>query len=540
VRHNLDARRAAGRFREESTIHASRSRYAPRSPGPDALGERAMTQLFGRYELLRKVAAGGMAEIFLARQWGEGGFFRDVVIKRIFRNLADDDKQLRMFQDEARLLAELCHPNIPQVFELGIEEGQWFITMEWVDGHDLSDLAVVGTRSHQPMPLSVAIGIVMQACEALHHAHERRDKAGRPLRIVHRDVTPQNVMVTRDGVVKLLDFGIARTSARRDTDAGVVKGTFSYMAPEQVRARPLDKRADVFALGVILYELTTGARLFRGNDVQVMTQVVEQDAPPPSARIADFPPELERIVLNALQRDRGQRTPSASHLALALEEFATTNGLLVGPRAVSRHVLQVFPYERLNEENAGIVESSAQSGWREPAAQPTLTGRPVAHELDDDSLFDDLRLLSAAPPAFEGEEADPLTLPPHERRGEYAIDDITDSGADRDVTDDTEFDADSLLESMPPEPLSPARFDDVRRIAPTRSSSPDAMSAADRAARYPSLPPELFELDDADVSRKPVVLLASPKRAQSVSPGAGEYMRDLMRRLEKDEDSGDR
>jgi len=499
-----------------------------------------MTQLFGRYELLRKVAAGGMAEIFLARQWGEGGFFRDVVIKRIFRNLADDEKQLRMFQDEARLLAELCHPNIPQVFELGIEEGQWFITMEWVDGHDLSDLAVVGTRSHQPMPLSVAIGIVMQACEALHHAHERRDKAGRPLRIVHRDVTPQNLMVTRDGVVKLLDFGIARTSARRDTDAGVVKGTFSYMAPEQVRARPLDKRADVFALGVILYELTTGVRLFRGNDVQVMTQVVEQDAPPPSARIADFPPELERIVLNALQRDRGHRTPSASHLALALEEFATTNGLLVGPRAVSRHVLQVFPYERLNEESAGIVETSAQSGWREPAAQPTLTGRPVAHELDDDSLFDDLRLLGAAPPGFDGDEADPLTLPPQERRGEYAIDDITDSGADRDVTDDTEFDVESLLESMPPEPLSPARFDDVRRIAPSRSASPDALSALDRAARYPSLPPELFELDDADVSRKPVVLLASPKRAQSVSPGAGDYMRDLMRRLEKDEDSGDR
>ncbi len=494
-----------------------------------------MTQLFGRYELLRKLAAGGMAEIFLARQRGEGGFFRDVVIKRIFRNLADDDRQLRMFQDEARLLAELCHPNIPQVFELGAEGGHWFITLEWVDGHDLSDLLVVGARSHQPMPLAVAIGIVMQACEALHHAHERRDKAGRPLRIVHRDVTPQNLMVTRDGVVKLLDFGIARTSARRDTDAGVVKGTFAYMAPEQVRARPLDKRADVFALGVILYELTTGARLFRGTDVHVMTQVVEQDAAPPSTRVVDYPPDLERIVLQALQRDRGQRTPSASHLALALEEFATRNGLLVGPRTVARHVLQVFPYERLNEESAGIVDVGssppALGNWREPAAQPTMSGRPVALELDDDTLFDDLRLLSELPPAPGVDDADPLTLraPPA----------LSFAGAARLPVEllaltDSDHDVESLLDSLPPEPLVAARFDDAR--AAPRPHGPGAAPFARRS----SLPPELFELDDGDAGRDPVVLLASPKRAPSIAPGAGDYMRDLRRRLEDDDEPGER
>jgi tRNA A-37 threonylcarbamoyl transferase component Bud32 len=505
-----------------------------------------MTQLFGRYELLRKVAAGGMAEIFLARQWGEGGFFRDVVIKRIFRNLAENEKQLRMFQDEARLLAELCHPNIPQVFELGVEERLWFMAMEWVDGHDLSDLASVGARSHQPMPLAVAIGVVMQACEALHHAHERRDKAGRPLRIVHRDVTPQNLMVTRDGVVKLLDFGIARTAARRETDTGVVKGTFSYMAPEQVRARPLDKRADVFALGVILYELTTGVRLFRGSDVQVMTQVVEQDAPRPTVRFPDYPEELERIVLNALQRDRGQRTPSASHLALALEEFATKHGMLVGPRAVSRHVLQVFPYERLNEERAGIVEApqgrsagpargASESGWREPAAKPTLNGRPVVHEFDDESLFDDLHLLGEAPRTFAGDDADPLTLPPQAHRLEVVSDDTDGDLLDGDALDG-DFDAAALLESLPPAPLEPARFDDLRS-ASERASSPEPEEPENR---FPSLPPELFELDDGDASGKPVVLLASPKRALSVSPGAGEYMRDLLRRLEKDEDPSDR
>ena len=486
-----------------------------------------MTQLFGRYELLRKVAAGGMAEIFLARQRGESGFFRDVVIKRLFRNLADDERQLRMFQDEARLLAELCHPNIPQVFELGVEEGLWYIALEWVDGHDLSDLLTVGARSHQPMPLAVAIGIVMQACEALHHAHERRDKAGRALRIVHRDVTPQNLMVTRDGVVKLLDFGIARTSARRDTDAGVVKGTFAYMAPEQVRARPLDKRADVFALGVILYELTTGARLFRGTDVHVMTQVVEQDAPPPSTRVAGYPPDLERIVLQALQRDRGQRTPSASHLALALEEFATRNGLLVGPRAVARHVLQVFPYERLHEESAGIVDAAPAmlGSWREPAAQPTEAGRPVALELEDETLFDDLRLLSDLPPPPEAAEVFTLRAP------RAAVDGLA-SLRTRDLVDPSlvEDDDDSLLESLPPEPLVVPRYD-----ALPLTERPQRPASA-TFARPSSMPPALFDVDDGDAGHDPVVLLASPKRPPSLAPGTGDYMRDLQRRLEDDED----
>src|SRR5687767_8252909 len=233
----------------------------------------------GRYELVRKIAAGGMAEIFLARQWGAGGFFRDVVIKRLFKHLAEHPRQLRMFQDEGRLLAALSHPNIPQVYDLGFAEGHWYIAMEYVDGWNVADVWRQGAKTQQAMPTSVAVGIVMQACEALHHAHERTDRAKRPLRIVHRDVTPQNVMLTRDGVAKLMDFGVAQTTARKDTEAGAMRGTVSYMAPEQVRAKPLDKRADVFALGVILYELTTGARLFRGNDVQIMTQTVEQEVP---------------------------------------------------------------------------------------------------------------------------------------------------------------------------------------------------------------------------------------------------------------------
>ncbi len=310
---------------------------------------------FGNYELLRKIAAGGMAEIFLARGFGQAGFFRDVVIKRMFQHLCENPTTVTMFQFEARLLAELRHPNIPQVFELGVDQGRWFMAMEYVDGHNVADVWRAGAKRNTVMPMHVAIGIVMQACEALHHAHDARDRGGQPLMIIHRDVTPQNIMVTRDGVAKVMDFGIAKTVARDDTEAGQVKGTFSYMAPEQIRARPLDRRADVFSLGVILYELTTGSRLFRGSDAEVMTAIVERDAPLPSERVPSYPPDLERIVMAALSRDQDHRIASAAHLALHLEDFAMRNGWLVGPRAVADHVGVVAPSHRVPEPELGLV-----------------------------------------------------------------------------------------------------------------------------------------------------------------------------------------
>ncbi len=349
------------------------------------------------YDLVRKIAAGGMGEIFLARKWGEGGFFQDVVIKRLYPHLAEHERQLRMFQDEARLLSQLSHPNIPQVYDVGRADGSWYIAMEYVEGLTVADLWRLGAKSGHAMPLNVALAIIVQACDALHHAHERKDRAGRPLRIVHRDVTPHNIMLTRDGVAKLMDFGVAATSARKDTEAGAVRGTFAYMAPEQVRGRALDKRADVFALGVVLYELTTGTRLFRGNDVQTMTQVVEQDAPPPSSRVPGYPPDLEEIVLAALARDRGARLPSAAHLAAYLEELAMRHGLLVGPRAVARYFGAVAPAEPIREEALGIVEveprlelvpdSEARQVWGASEGDPLP-------DIDEREMLDDLQLLA--------------------------------------------------------------------------------------------------------------------------------------------------
>ncbi len=361
------------------------------------------------YDLVRKIAAGGMAEIFLARQWGQGGFFRDVVIKRLFPHLAEHERQLRMFLDEARLLSQLSHPNIPQVYDVGLEDGYWYIAMEYVEGLTVADLWRLGAKSGQVMPLNVALGILVQACDALHHAHERKDRAGRALRIVHRDVTPHNIMLTRDGVAKLMDFGVAATSARKDTEAGAVRGTFSYMAPEQVRGKPLDKRADVFALGVVLYELTTGTRLFRGTDVQIMTQVVEQDAPPPSSRVPDYPGDLEEIVLAALARDRGARVPSAAHLGAYLEELAMRHGMLVGPRAVARYFGAVAPAEPIREEALGMVEEERPRLEVVPDSEARRVWGPEAEEplpdIDEREVLDDLRLL-----AIPDENQDDLDL----------------------------------------------------------------------------------------------------------------------------------
>jgi serine/threonine-protein kinase len=350
----------------------------------------------------------------------------------------------------------------------------------------VADVWRAGAKMGQRMPLPVAAGVVLQASEALHHAHECHDRAGRPLRIVHRDVTPHNTMLTRDGVAKVMDFGVAQTAARTDTEHGAVKGTFSYMAPEQVRARPLDKRADVFALGVILYELTTGTRLYRGNDVQVMTQIVEHDAPPPSTRVQNYPPDLEEIVMAALRRDRGQRLPSAAHMALALEDFAVRNGVTIGPRAIAAYCRTVFPYEReLEEELAMVQEESA-----EPEEWSASTEDEFG-EIDESGIMRDLELLNPEP---ESTSVEPVPQP--EQRPTPV--------------------APPPAETLPPEALEELLFDDVTHDeGSVEETSPEPLGGFD---------------DDRD---KPVVLLESPK---SKPERDRDFVDDLARRLESDED----
>lgn len=343
----------------------------------------------GRYKLLRKLANGNMGEVFLAEYTGEAGFVRRVVVKRLFAHLARHPEALRMFQDEARVLASLNHPNIPQAYDLGFAFGHWYLVIELVPGHTLAELCSASARAGIPMPLDAVVSALEQLCDALHHAHERCDDEGRPLRVIHRDVTPHNVMITPEGFAKLLDFGVAHT-AREESRGGTLKGTLAYMAPEQVRGQRLDKRSDVFSVGVMLYELTTGRRLYSGSDIEIMTAIAEHDVAPPSTWLPGYPLDLESIVLTALARERSRRYPSALHLARALEEYTVSLGAVSTHQSLSRYYQQVFGQDQRSHGVSGrpitmnpppVPAGPVTNVRMSPSSRPTSAGLLRAREL---------------------------------------------------------------------------------------------------------------------------------------------------------------
>ena len=285
-----------------------------------------MTERFGNYELIRPLAKGGMAEVFLARFTGVEGFERQVVIKRMLPELATRKDFVDMFLDEARLAARFSHPSIVQVNELGERNGAYFMAMEYVDGPHLGVLFAHSLRIKKPLPISVCCFIMARAAEGLHHAHELKDAQGQPLNIVHRDVSPQNILVSRDGDVKVMDFGVAKAAANTtQTRTGVIKGKIGYMSPEQCLANPLDRRTDVFALGIVLYELVTRRRLFRDkSDLVVMQKITMEDVPAPSSVNPRVPKELDGLLLGALQRNPDERTPTALQLSDELDMYLAT------------------------------------------------------------------------------------------------------------------------------------------------------------------------------------------------------------------------
>ena len=283
---------------------------------------RGLGQL-GRYTLLHRLATGGMAEIFLAKTSGIEGFEKIVVLKRILPHLSANDLFVSMFLDEARVAANLEHPNIVNVYDIGKAGDDYFFTMAYLHGEDLSNVLREAARAGVGVPLSLALYIVQAVCAGLHYAHEHTALDGTPLGIVHRDVSTTNVLITYDGGVKLLDFGIAKAANQsKMTQVGVRKGKASYMSPEQCRAEPLDRRSDIFAIGILLWELTTMRGLFRAdNELAVMSLIAHYDPPAPSTVVEGYPAELEAIVMKALARDREQRYATARALQDDLEAF---------------------------------------------------------------------------------------------------------------------------------------------------------------------------------------------------------------------------
>lgn len=301
-------------------------------------------QRLGRYVLERKLATGGMAEIWLARQAGPEGFAKDVVIKRILRHLGDDRKFVEMFLDEARLAAQLNHPNIVNIFDLGQADEDFFIAMEFIDGWDIEKIVERAVQVQQPLNPAFCARLVADACGGLDYAHNFSTKDGQRVGLVHRDISPQNLLVSKDGVVKLVDFGVAKAAtSSHKTQTGAVKGKLSYMSPEQISGARLDGRSDLFALGIVLYEMVTGQRPFgHESELLAVTAILNETPRLPHELHPGTPAELESIILRALAKQPEDRFQSASEMQLALEHALRQMGQIVTPREVSAYLGDLF------------------------------------------------------------------------------------------------------------------------------------------------------------------------------------------------------
>ena len=314
---------------------------------------------FGRYLLLRRLNIGGMAEVHLAKAIGLHGVERLVAIKRILPGVADDPEFVRMFVDEAKLSVQLSHANIAQTLELGRIGKTLFIAMEYVSGIDVRQIWEHAQFGGE-LPLGAVLYVVSKLCEGLDYAHRKADAQGRALGIVHRDISPQNVMVAYDGQVKIIDFGIAKAKVRASrTRVGILKGKFAYMSPEQVGGLELDGRSDVFAVGIILYELLTRTRLFKSeSDFATLEKVRYVELFPPRLVNPHVPRELEKIVLKTLHRDREARIQSAEALQQLLMRFAITSGESFTSRDMQAYLAQTFPTD-LAKERARLAQLAA-------------------------------------------------------------------------------------------------------------------------------------------------------------------------------------
>ena len=306
-----------------------------------------LNDVMGRYQLVRRLAAGGMAEVFLARTRGAPEFSKTVVVKRILPNLATNQEFITLFLNEARISAQLQHPNVVQFFDLGEENGQYFLAMEYMDGPTVRGLLRGAYEAKRQVPMGVGLKLISLALEGLAYAHGFCDQRGRPQNLVHRDISPHNILLGRNGAVKVADFGIAKAASLPSiTKTGQVRGKLRYMSPEQLTDGPLDGRSDLFAVGITLFELLTGARPFQGDgDAEVIAKILEH----PPLRLDQFrddvPKGLQEMVEKSLAKEREDRYPSAQEMQAELEATLVKLGQVVRGAEIAAFVDQVVPRE---------------------------------------------------------------------------------------------------------------------------------------------------------------------------------------------------
>lgn len=302
---------------------------------------------FGKYTLLNRIAVGGMAEIFLARQEGLEGFEKTICIKRIRPHLSSQENFVRMFLNEAKLAAQLSHPTVVQIYDLGRINDSYFIAMEYIPGRDMSRIIPKAERAGIPFPMIYALRIASSVCEGLYYAHTKTDAYGNPLNVVHRDITPENILVSWDGTMKIVDFGIAKANTQiEQTRAGEIKGKLSYMSPEQAMGKSLDQRSDIFSVGAVLYEWVTGYKLFTGeNEMAILKSIIDGKIYPPSYFKEDVPEAVEKILMRALEKDREQRYQTAWEMQFDIDTYLASCEFTPSNIHLSNFLKQIFDDE---------------------------------------------------------------------------------------------------------------------------------------------------------------------------------------------------
>ncbi len=341
---------------------------------------------FGKYTLLARIAGGGMGELFLAQLRSAGGFAKLVVIKRILSHLTDKPEFVDLFVEEARTAARITHPNVCQIYELGQVDGRYYMALEYLEGLPLADVMVARKKAPQLADLRLIASLVGQSAEGLHHAHSLRQADGESAGVVHRDVNPRNIFVTSAGVAKVLDFGIVKVrSALSQIQTGAVKGTYSYMSPEQLQGEAVDCTADIFSLGTITWEAVVGRRLFkRSSDLLTWRAIVEEPIPHPTKFRPDLPPELDEVIMHALRRPLNERYASAREFAAALEQAIRPLGAPLTSLAVAEEMEKAFTVELgAQRERVFAAHRRQEEGAAEPASDVVAAGAPSASPGDD-------------------------------------------------------------------------------------------------------------------------------------------------------------
>jgi serine/threonine protein kinase len=370
----------------------------------------------GRYTLIDHLASGGMAEIFLARHEAEGGFAKELVLKILQDRYAEHQDVVRMFLDEARLGAKLNHPNIVDVYDVGEEKGLRFIAMEHIPGKTLTEVVRRGIEVSRPLPLDHAAYLVAETAAGLAYMHDGTDNHRRPFRIIHRDISPSNLIVSYSGQTKVIDFGIAREGEAPDPESGSRPGKVSYMSPEQVQGGKLDGRSDIFSLGTILYEITLGKRLWRGAKEVVMRRIVEENPPPPTYVDRAYPPALELIVLRALEKRPENRYPTAGELFEELEAYLVASGARTRNHQIAQYLHDLFAADaqvsEMGVRRARAFENDEADADELDFDRPTRgAGKALADALRSSNPFAPVREEKSAPSSL-----DPLGIPVLTRR----------------------------------------------------------------------------------------------------------------------------